>query len=107
MIDFLKFHTLISIDVLIVFYYVGAIILPLGILWFLFWIKARFVQNFVGAQTVIEVSTRKASNLLNPSSKTKWFVLFLVSFLFAELFWRLLFEFLIAFMQMRDALVLN
>jgi hypothetical protein len=32
-------------------------------------------------------------------------ILFVAAFLFMELMWRMLFEYLIAFMQMRDALV--
>jgi len=107
MIDFLKFHTLISIEVLIVFYYLGALVLPVGIYWFMFWLKKLLVQKINGLQSAIDVTTQTVSNVLSTSSKIKWFMLFLASFLFAELFWRLLFEFLIAFMQMRDALVLQ
>ncbi|GAB6069063.1 hypothetical protein JCM30760_01600 [Thiomicrorhabdus hydrogeniphila] len=107
MMDFFKFNILISIEVLIVFYYLGAIVLPLGIYWFMLWLKKLLVQKVEGMQSVIDAGTHVVSNVVSTSTKIKWFVLFLVSFIFAELFWRLLFEFLIAFMQMRDALVLH
>ena len=107
MIDFFKFHTLISIEVLIVFYYLGAIVLPLGLYWFMLWLKSLLVQKVEGIQSAINAGSQVVSNALTTSTKMKWFVLFLASFVFAELFWRLLFEFLIAFMQMRDALVLQ
>jgi len=107
MIDFLTFQTLISIDVLIMFYYLGAVVLPIGIVWFMLWFKRLLVLKVAGMQSAIDAGVYAVSNSLSTSSKIKWSILFLVLFIFTELFWRLLFEFLIAFMQMRDALVLN
>jgi len=107
MIDFLSFHTLISIEVLIVFYYFGAVVIPLSIIWGMNWLKKLVVKNVDGMQQVIDTGTQVISNLLSLSAKIKWSLLFITLFLFAELFWRLLFEYLIAFMQMRDALVLS
>lgn len=107
MIDFLSFHTLISIDVLIAFYYFGAVVIPLSIVWGMNWLKKLVVKNVDGMQQVIDTGTQVISNSLSPSAKIKWSLLFITLFLFAELFWRLLFEYLIAFMQMRDALVLS
>jgi hypothetical protein len=42
---------------------------------------------------------------LNIKQQTKLIAFFIFCFLFMELFWRMLFEFLIAYMQIRDALV--
>ncbi|WP_040727225.1 DUF4282 domain-containing protein [Thiomicrorhabdus sp. Kp2] len=105
--DFLTFHTLISIEVLIAFYYLGAVVIPLSILWVMVWLKQLIVNKVGDIQEVIDTGTQAVSNSLSRSSKIKWILLFTTSFVFAELFWRLLFEFLIAFMQMRDALVLT
>jgi len=44
-------------------------------------------------------------NTLSNKQKVKLVLAFLVAFLFMELFWRMLFEFLIAYMQMCDALL--
>lgn len=107
MIDFLTFHTLISIDVLIAFYYLGAVVIPLTILWGMVWLKQLIVNKVAGTQQLIDTGTQAVFNSLSRSAKIKWILLFVFLFIFAELFWRLLFEFLIAFMQMRDALVLS
>ena len=42
---------------------------------------------------------------LNKKQQIKLVTLFIFCFLFMELFWRMLFEFLIAYMQIRDALL--
>ncbi|HIP02533.1 MAG TPA: DUF4282 domain-containing protein [Campylobacterales bacterium] len=46
-------------------------------------------------------------NSLNRNQKTKLILCFIICFFFIELFWRMMFEFLIAYMQIRDVLVLN
>lgn len=42
---------------------------------------------------------------LRNTQKIKVLILFFILFLFMELFWRMLFEFLIVYMEMRDALI--
>ena len=44
---------------------------------------------------------------LNKQQQIKFVSFFIATFLFLELFWRMLFEFLIAYMQIRDALLNN
>jgi len=99
--DFLTFKTFISTEVLIAFYYFGAVVFPIGLWFFISWLlkryeflnitynrsKALFWQALTGKQQFAMIST------------------FVVSVFFMELFWRMLFEFLIAYMQIRDALV--
>ena len=99
--DFLSFKTFISIEVLIVFYYIGAVIFPIG-LWFLMsWLMRKF--NIFS--DVYKTAQELVWNSLRVKQKIKILILFFVLFLFMELFWRMLFEFLIAYMQMRDALI--
>ena len=99
--DFLTFKSFISTEVLIIFYYIGALILPVAI-WLLFvWLirKYELVSNaYESGKGIIWES-------LGTRQKIKVIVLFVCAFLFMELFWRMLFEFLIAYMQIRDALL--
>jgi hypothetical protein len=99
--DFLTFKSFISTEVLIIFYYLGALVLPFGI-WFLF---TRIINKYRLLNTAYENSKEMLWASLNKKQQTKFMIFFAISFLFMELFWRMLFEFLIAYMQIRDALL--
>lgn len=99
--DFLTFKSFISTEVLIIFYYLGALILPVGVWLLLTWLiqKYRFLNTaYANGKEIIWES-------LNRKQQTRIVVFFIILFLFIELFWRMFFEFLIAYMQMRDALL--
>ncbi len=99
--DFLTFKSFISTEVLIVFYFIGAFILPIGLWVLLTWLirKYRFLNTtYENGKVIIWKS-------LNKKQQAKLVALFISCFLFMELFWRMLFEFLIAYMQIRDALL--
>ena len=99
--DFLTFKSFISIKVLIIFYYIGALILPVG-LWFLInWLIRKY--NFF--DEVYKKGKDIIWKSLDKKQQAKLLILFILFFLFMELFWRMLFEFLIAYMQIRDALI--
>jgi hypothetical protein len=99
--DFLTFKSFISTEVLIIFYYLGALILPI-VIWFLFtWLMRKYRLLNTAYGNGKEIIWRS----LNKKQQTKFIALFVTSFLFMELFWRMFFEFLIAYMQMRDALL--
>ena len=101
MIDFLTFKTFISIDALIFFYCLGAIIMPIAISFFTIWIVQKY--------NIIEETYKKGKKLiwnsLSIKQKIQIISCFLICFFFMELFWRMLFEFLIAYMQIHDVLV--
>lgn len=99
--DFFTFKSFISTEVLIVFYYIGAIILPAGAWCLVIWL----MQKYVLVNIAYEKGKDTLWNSLNKKQKNKLIVFFVSSFLFMELFWRMLFEFLIAYMQIRDALL--
>jgi hypothetical protein len=99
--DFLTFKSFISTTALIVFYYIGAIILPVGI-WFL---ATRLIKKYKFIDDLHKKGKEAIWGLLNKKQQAKLVALFISFFLFMELFWRMLFEFLIAYMQMRDALL--
>lgn len=101
MMDFLAFRSFISIQVLIIFYYLGALVLPVAIWLLLNWLirKYRLVNSaYVSGTDIIWKS-------LSGKQQVLFVMVLVISFLFMELFWRMLFEYLIAYMQMRDALL--
>jgi len=99
--DFLTFKTFISTEALIIFYYLGAIILPIGLWLLLTWL----IRKYKLLNTAYENGKELLWESLNKKQQIKLVAFFVISFLFMELFWRMLFEFLIAYMQMRDALL--
>ncbi|MCK4709531.1 MAG: DUF4282 domain-containing protein [Gammaproteobacteria bacterium] len=99
--DFLSFKYFISIDVLIFFYYTGAIILPVGV-WFLVF---RLINKYNFLHTSFTKGKEIVWNLLNRKQQIQLVFFYVFLFLFMEVFWRMLFEFLIGYMQMRDALL--
>ena len=99
--DFLTFKTFISTEALIVFYYLGALILPIGLWLLLTWL----IRKYKLLNTTYKNGKKLLWKSLNRKQQTKFVAFFIISFLFMELFWRMLFEFLIAYMQMRDALL--
>jgi hypothetical protein len=101
MMDFLTFKTFISAEALIMFYYIGALILPIGIWGLLTWLIRKY-KDINAAYENGKVIIWKA---LDKQQQMKLVSFFIVAFLFLELFWRMLFEFLIAYMQIRDALL--
>lgn len=99
--DFLTFKTFISTETLIIFYYLGALILPIGS-WRLL---TRLIRKYRLLNTAYENGKELLWRSLGRKQQTKLVTLFIIASLFMELFWRMLFEFLIAYMQMRDALL--
>ncbi|WP_200387374.1 DUF4282 domain-containing protein [Thiocapsa imhoffii] len=99
--DLLTFETLISIPVLIAFYYLGAVVMPVGA-WILSLILIRRVAL---ARQAAETGLELFKTALPWRWRLLMILLFGGLFLFMELMWRLMFEYLIAFMQIRDALV--
>ncbi|NPA71824.1 MAG: DUF4282 domain-containing protein [Gammaproteobacteria bacterium] len=100
--DFLSFKRFISIEVLITFYYIGAVMTPL-MLWS---IMSWAIKRYQLIETDFNQVKEELWQTLTPYQKFKALLFFILSFLFMELFLRIFFEFLIAYMQIRDAIVL-
>ncbi|WP_038251010.1 DUF4282 domain-containing protein [Ghiorsea bivora] len=100
MLDFLTFQSFISLPALFIFYYLGALILPI-ITWYL---CLQLSQKL----NIIHLSLKKGQQwmwqLLNTKQKSMLTLFFILMLGFIELFWRMIFEFLIAYMQMHNAL---
>ena len=101
MMDFLTFKSFISTEILIIFYYIGAFILPVW-LWLLL---LRIIYKYRLFNIAYESGKEIIWKSFNNKQRTKLVAFFASSFLFMELFWRMFFEFLIAYMQIRDALL--
>jgi hypothetical protein len=101
MMDFLTFKSFISIEALIVFYYIGALLLPIALWLILLWLVRKY-KLFNAAFTHTKEMIWK---VLSTKQQTQLLLFFMILFLFMQLFWRMLFEFLIAYMQIRDALL--
>ncbi len=123
--SFFSFKSFISIETLKVFYMLGVIALPVMSWFLLLWVINKYSALFrfyKGLKRSIIISTiiwvmskikffKKYLNekvtwdTLNTTQKFKLILLFIMLVFFSELFYRLMFEYLIAFMQMHDALV--
>ncbi len=120
--DFIQFKIFIAQDVLTVFYIVMALMLPF-IYWFwLSWIVRRYATvikfyNEVKHSPIVtfiiwiirrinffqnKIDKKLSWNSLGTRQKIKFIAVFLLIVAFSELFLRLMFEYLIAYMQMHE-----
>ncbi|MEA3412475.1 MAG: DUF4282 domain-containing protein [Pseudomonadota bacterium] len=101
LVDFLNFRFFISPHVLVGCYYAGALGVPFGS-WFLaIWIKRRYglvSDAHQSGKTAFLAVTGKRNRLL-------FYVLVILIFICMEILWRVMLEFLIAYLQMREALL--
>ena len=94
--DFLTFGTFISPSVLILLYYIGAIMIP--------FLGFTFVRQFIlpllpqSSKDTVKAQTTQKQKIL-------FFILMLLCFLCMELLWRILFEFMVGYFDMHDALM--
>ncbi len=123
--SFFSFESFISIDALKVFYMLGVIALPVVSWFLLLWVINKYSVLFrfykgLKRSIIISIIVWVMSKIkffkkyvdekvtwgsLNATQKFKFVLLFVMLVFFSELFYRLVLEYLIAFMQMHDALV--
>jgi len=101
--DFLLFKTFISKYILIAFYYIGVFVIP-----FIAWLIAfKIAKRF----PFLKEQIKKNQQLIWQNLPTKYKILitlcFFICFIFMQIFWRMMIEFLVAYMQIRDALVVK
>lgn len=96
--DFLSFRTLISPVVLIGFYLLGAVVMPVG---FGFWLRARYAL-IRAADAKVGAYWQYAN--LPARVRVGLIVTALIAFVLMEMFWRMLFEFLIVYLHMAEDL---
>lgn len=94
--DFLTFQTFITPTLLIIMYYIGALVIPLLCWYLVHWIKKVYISEKVKTSVVTHTTARQ---------RIIMFSIFFICFLFMEVLWRMIFEFLIAYFDMHDALM--
>ena len=97
--DFLTFKTFISADVLIFFYYVGAVVIPI-----LIWQSRRYLIENFKIMKQINKAFMKVFSSFDAKEQTYIKVFAVFMFLFMEMVWRMMFEAMIAYFDMRDCL---
>jgi len=93
--DFLTFKTFITPTLLIVFYYMGAILIPLISYIVSKWLLSKYLKDVA----------KKAKTYLSSKQSITLLLLSVFFFLGMEVIWRMMFEFFIAYFDMHDALM--
>ncbi len=95
MYNFLSFNTFITQDVLVVFYYLGAIGMPVC-----FFFCRNYLTKHVILFEIIELKIKKFYNSFSPKDKFVFWISIIFLFLMMELFWRMVFEAMIGYFDM-------
>ncbi|MGD2116885.1 MAG: DUF4282 domain-containing protein [Chromatiales bacterium] len=98
--DIVSFRVFVTPAVLLAMYYFGAIAVPALMFWFMrgSWHKTK---DLLGEQAVARV---RGSVSVGRKSRAVMLAGAVFMFLMLELFWRMMFEFLIAYFQIHNAL---
>jgi len=106
--DLLRFHTFVTPWVLMGVYYMGALLMPLGI----YYLFSRFRKRLEGgsAPSTKERAGGEASpDSASSSGRNFWSwklrMAAVLAWFMGELAWRIFIEFFVAYFQMREALV--
>ena len=97
--DFLTFNSFITPDILILFYYIGAIGVPV----FLWYSKNYLLKKFSFFQDAYD-GAGAVFGTLSKKQQRLTIALFLAAFLFMELMLRMMFEMIIAYFDIHDYL---
>ena len=101
LLDFVLFKRFISLYVLVTFYYVGAVGIP-----FLFWsILVRIRQKYPSIYAIEERIDKLIYSVIDKRIRVAFISIFMATFVLMEIMWRIFFEYLIAYLQIRDALL--
>lgn len=100
--DFLAFRSLITPYALIIFYYLGALGMPFAAWLFIRWMRLR-IPYF--AQTMVQ-GAAYARATIKPQHRLLLGLMFLCCFLMMELFWRMMFEFMLTYFEIHKTLTL-
>lgn len=100
-IGYLTFRSFISTHVLVVLYYIGALGVPIGSWFFALWIKRKYLL----VSDIYESSKKMIFSVTKTKDRMLFYVLFALLVFCMEIIWRMVFEFLIAYFQMRNVLL--
>lgn len=99
LVDFLNFRSFLSPGILKVTYFIGAFVVPV-----LIWLFLRKVWR--RCPGLLRIPATKGYNALNTEGKVRLIVFFAILVVVTEILWRMAIEYLIAYLQIRDALML-
>ncbi len=99
MIDFLTFKTFISIDILILSYYIGAIIIPISM-----WLSKSYLQKRFKILDDFYNYLMKLFSRLSLKYRVISIFLMVLMFIFMEIVWRMCFEAMIGYFQIIEIL---
>ena len=97
--DFLTFQTFITPSLLILMYYIGAILIPL-----VSWYLARWIQKSYFSE-VSKIIKEEFQTKTTFKQRFIVYAAFILCLLCMEILWRVMFEFFIAYFDMHDALM--
>lgn len=103
--DFLTLRFFVTPYVMVLVYWLGAFVAPLLAALFTAWIVSLLRQNDTSAAGIEKVSGWWNQWAYARHAKMVAILVFATIFLFLELVWRMLFEFLIALFHIHDALL--
>ncbi len=99
--DFVTFRTFITPGILLFGYYFGAAVMPVG-----FWAFWRWVGHRYPILADLWAGGKDASRRLTTRRQRVWILAAAITgFVCMEVVWRMMFETMIAYFQMRDALM--
>jgi len=99
MTNFLTFKTFISIDILILSYYIGAIVIPIAM-----WLSKTYLQKRFKILNSFNSFLLNLFGTMSLKRKVLSILLFIAIFISMEIVWRMCFEAMIGYFQMIDAL---
>jgi len=93
--DFLTFQTFITPSLLIFIYYIGAILIP-----YIGWYITKWIQRSYFSEI-----SKNLKETITTKQRVIIYTIFILCFICMEIFWRIIFEFFIAYFNMHDALM--
>jgi hypothetical protein len=99
MIDFLTFKSFISIDILIVSYYIGAVIIPIAM-----WLSKAYLQRKFKILDRFNSFLKNLFGRLTLKRRVISILLMVMMFISMEIVWRMCFEAMIGYFQMVEHL---
>ena len=105
LLDVITLKFFITPYVILLIYWFGALIAPLTVWLGCRWLFNKMKENEIAAAGIDELNGFVGRLSRSHNLKLYFWTLFTLTFLLAELLWRMLFEFLIAFFHIHDALI--